>query len=184
MGFGCLPQAQAQDFAVKTNLVADALLNVNLGVEAKVAPKWSVDVTGELNLWTLSHGRRWKHWYVMPEGRYWLCDAFNGHFVALNAIAGQYNVGGFNGGWNFLGTDARKLSEFRYQGWMAGAGIGYGYSWPLSTHWNLEAEIGIGWSYTKYDQYKCSKCGKKLKSGETHNYVGPTKAAVNVSYVF
>lgn len=33
-----------------------------------------------------------KHWLVQPEARYWFCEAFNGHFLALHALAGQFNV--------------------------------------------------------------------------------------------
>ena len=40
----------------------------------------------------------------------------------------------------------------------------YGYAWVLGRHWNLEAEIGLGYSYTRYSQFKCAGCGKKLKS--------------------
>ncbi len=77
----CVPlRVSGQDVALKTNLLADALLNVNAGIEIGLAPKWTLDVTGEYNGWTLSHDRRWKHWAVQPNARYWLCDRFGGHF--------------------------------------------------------------------------------------------------------
>ena len=47
-----------------------------------------------------------------------------------------------------------------------------------------ETEIGLGYAYTRYDRYGCSGCGKKEASGRTHHYVGPTKAAINLVYVF
>lgn len=177
-------QTKAQEVAVKTNLVADALANVNVGAEVGVAPKWTVELTGELNAWKFSHGRTWKHWLVMPEARYWLCDRFSGHFFGAEAHAGQYNIGGFNGHWNFLGTDARKLKDSRFQGWFAGAGVTYGYAWILDRHWNIEGEIGLGYSYTRYDRYPCATCGTKTESGKSHNYVGVTKAAINLVYLF
>lgn len=174
----------AQDVGVKTNLVADVLLSPNLGVEIGLAPRWTLDLTGELNLWTLSHQRRWKHWLAMPEARYWFCDRFSGHFLGIEAHGGQYNIGGFDGKWNLLGTDARKLKDSRYQGWFVGGGVTYGYAWILGRHWNLEAELGIGYSYTRYERFKCAGCGKKIESDKPHHYVGPTKAAVNVVYLF
>lgn len=177
-------RTQAQDVAVKTNLAADALANVNLGAEIGLAPKWTLDLTGEFNGWTFSHNRRWKHWLAMPEARYWLCDRFSGHFFGVEAHGGQYNIGGFDGRWNLFGTDARKLKDTRYQGWFVGGGVTYGYAWILGRHWNLEAEIGVGYSYTRYDRFKCVGCGKKIESGKSHNYVGPTKTAVNLVYVF
>lgn len=85
--------ARAQDIAVKTNVLYDALANVNLGLEVGLAPQWSLDVAGDFNAWTFSHGSRWKHWFVQPEARYWLCDRFAGHFFGAHALVGQYNVG-------------------------------------------------------------------------------------------
>lgn len=176
--------ASAQEAALKTNVLADALLNPNIGVEVGMAPKWTFDLSGQLNVWTLSHDRRWKHWLVMPELRYWLCDRFSGHFFGLEAHGGQYNIGGFDGKYNLFGTDARKLRDTRYQGWFVGGGVTYGYAWILGRHWNLEAEIGIGYSYTRYDRFRCAGCGKKIESHKPHHYFGPTKAAVNMVYVF
>ncbi len=176
--------AWGQDVAIKTNLLSDAFLNPNLGVEIGLAPKWTMDVTGQLNAWTLSHDRRWKHWAVQPEARYWFCDCFAGHFLGVHLHGGQYNIGGLDLNANFLGTDFRKLKDSRYQGWFVGAGVAYGYSWILDRHWNLEAELGVGYSYTRYDKYPCAKCGTKLEEDQPHHYVGPTKAAINLVYLF
>lgn len=175
---------KAQDVAVKTNLLDDAMLNVNAGIEFGLAPKWTLDIPASFNGWTLSHDRRWKHWAVQPGVRYWFCDRFAGHFVGAHIHGGQYNMGGFDGKINMLGTDFRKLKDTRYQGWFVGGGISYGYAWVLGTHWNFEAEIGVGYSYTRYDQFRCAGCGKKIKSDKPHNYVGPTKAALNIVYLF
>lgn len=174
----------AQQIAVKTNLLTDAFMNINASMEVGLASRWTFDVTGEFNGWTLSHGRRWKHWTVQPEARYWFCDRFGGHFVGGHIHGGQYNIGGFDGRINLLGTNARKLKDTRYQGWFVGAGVAYGYAWVLNQHWNLEAEIGLGYSYTRYDRFRCAGCGKKVETNKPHHYVGPTKAAVNLVYLF
>ncbi len=176
--------ASAQKLAVKTNLLADAFLNANAGVEIGWAPKWTLDVTGQFNGWTLSHDRRWKHWGLQPEARYWFCDRFGGHFIGIHAHGGQYNIGGVDGKLHFLGTDARKLKDSRYQGWFVGGGVAYGYAWILGRHWNFEAEIGVGYSYTRFDRFRCAGCGKKVESDKDHHYFGPTKAAVNLVYLF
>jgi len=181
---GIVQSVRAQDAALKTNLLSDGFLSPNLGIEIGLAPKWTLDVSGQFNAWTLSHNRRWKHWAVQPEARYWFCDRFAGHFIGVHAHGGQYNIGGIDGKINFLGTDARKLKDTRYQGWFAGAGVAYGYAWILGLHWNLEAEIGIGYSYTRYDRFRCTGCGKKIETDEPHHYVGPTKAAINLVYLF
>ena len=125
---------KAQEVALKTNLVYDALLTVNLGAEVQLAPRWSLDLSGNLNAWT-----------------------FDTNFGAVR--------------------------DHRYQGWYAGLGVAYGYSWLVSRHFNIEAELGVGWIHTGYDRYNCASCGRRLGKGH-HNYFGPTKAAINLVYVF
>lgn len=173
-----------QNVAVKTNLLDDAILDINVGMEVGLAPKWTLDVPVSFNGWNMSHDRRWKHWAVQPGARYWFCDRFAGHFVGAHVHGGQYNIGGFDGKINLLGTDFRKLKDTRFQGWFAGCGVSYGYAWILGRHWNIEGEIGLGYSYTRYDQYRCAGCGKKIASDKPHNYFGLTKAAINIVYLF
>lgn len=180
----CALPAGAQQVALKTNLIYDATLSPNLGIEFQVAPKWSIELSGNVNDWSFSGGKRWKHWLVQPEARYWLCRPLGGHFFGVHLLGGQYNFGHLNHGFKFLNNDLRGLKDHRYQGWGAGAGIAYGYSWLLHKHWNLEAEIGIGWVYTRYDVFECEGCGRKVDLDRVHNYVGPTKAAINLVYVF
>lgn len=182
--FGFTAPAGAQDVALKTDLLYDAFLNVGLGAEVGLAPRWTLDVEGGLNGWTLSHGRRWKHWAVQPEVRWWLCDRFAGHFLGVHAHGGQFNAGNIDNDISFLGTDFSKLSDSRYQGWFVGGGLGYGYDWVLGRHWNLEAEVGFGYSYVRYDEFRCAGCGKRTGEDLEHHYVGPTKAALSLVYVF
>lgn len=177
-------EVKAQKVAIKTNLVYDATATINAGLEFGLAPKWSLDVSGNFNAWSFSNEARWKHWAVQPEARFWFCDRFSGHFLAMHLHGGQYNVGAIKNNISFLGTDYSKLSDQRFQGWFAGAGIAYGYSWILGKHWNLEAEIGFGYSYTVYDKYECAGCGKKVDENLDHHYIGPTKAAINLVYLF
>ena len=181
---GNMIHTNAQNVDLKTNLLYDATLSPNLGLEFKLAPKWSLDLSGNLNAWTLKDGRRWKHWLAQPEARYWFCDCFSGHFLGFHALGGQYNYGSWKHGINFLNNRFKDLNNERHQGWFAGAGIAYGYTWILAKHWSLEAELGVGWAYTRYDVYPCTHCGTKLAEKKVHNYVGPTKAAINLIYVF
>lgn len=176
--------ARGQNVGIKTNLVDDALLNVNLGIEIGLAPRWTLDIPASLNTWELKDDKRWKHFVVQPGARYWFCDRFGGHFFGFHAHGGLYNVGGFDGKLNFLGSDWRKIKDYRYQGWFVGGGVSYGHAWVLGTHWNLEAEIGVGYAYTRYDKFRCTGCGKKIAEDQPHHYVGPTKAAINLVYLF
>ncbi|MBQ9676029.1 MAG: DUF3575 domain-containing protein [Bacteroidaceae bacterium] len=184
VGMMLATQLQAQKVAVKTNLLYDATATINAGIEFGLAPKWTLDLSGNFNGWTMSHDRKWKHWLVQPEARYWFCDRFAGHFLGFHALGGQYNVGHLKNNIKFLGKDFSKLSDSRYQGWFIGAGIAYGYAWVLNKHWNLEGEIGIGYAYSRYDRFNCKGCGKKIEEDEDFHYFGPTKAAINLIYVF
>lgn len=174
----------AQKVAVKTNLLYDATSTINLGAEFGLAPKWTLDVSANYNPWTFSKNKKWQHWLVQPEARYWFCNKMMGHFVGFHLIGGSYNVGNINADFKFLGTNFSKLKDYRYEGWFVGAGIAYGYTWALSKHWNFEAEIGVGYTYSQSDQFECAECGEKLDDNKPHNYVGPTKAALNLVYVF
>ena len=183
VALAALFSASAQKAAIKTNLLADVTLNVDAGVEIGLAPRWSLDLTGQYNGWTIK-GHKWKHWFAQPEARYWFCDRFAGHFLGLHALGGQYNFANLKNGINFLGSDFSQLSDNRFEGWAVGGGIAYGYSWILGNHWNLEAEIGIGYLFTRYDKYECVECGRRVEDNKPHNYFGPTKAALNLVYVF
>ena len=174
---------KGQNVALKTNLLYDATLTVNAGLEVGLAPRWSFDLLGNYNGWTVD-GHKWKHWLAQPELRYWFCDRFAGHFIGLHALVGEYNFGNFDTSLSFLGTDYSVFADHRHQGWYAGAGIAYGYSFILSRHWNLELELGAGYVYTRYDVFECQGCGKKVEEDKPHHYVGPTKAAVNLVYNF
>ena len=177
--------ASAQnDVAIKTNVLYDLTATVNAGIEVGLAPRWTIDLSGNFNAWNLSENQRWKHYLVQPEARYWFCDRFMGHFIGIHAHGGQYNVGGLKNNISFLGTDLSKLTDNRYQGWFAGGGIAYGYAFVLGRHWNLELELGVGYAYSKYDSFECAGCGRKVETGLIHHYVGPTKLALNLVYLF
>ncbi len=186
MAFLFSGNAGAQKVAIKTNLLYDATSTLNLGVEFGLSKKWTLDVSGNYNPWTFNDNRKMKHWLVQPEARYWLCEKFNGHFLGMHAHGGQFNWGGMLP-WGFrngkmFGIESRQMSEHRFQGWLAGAGISYGYQWILGNRWNLEASVGIGYAYLDYGKYKCEKCGEKIKDGHK-NYLGPTKAAISIIYI-
>lgn len=177
--------AFAQKAGIKTNLLYDATTTMNLGVEFGLARKWTLDVSGNYNPWDFD-GRKMKHWLVQPGVRYWLCEKFNGHFFGLHTHGGQYNFGGMLP-WGFsdgkmFGIKNQNIIENRYQGWLVGAGISYGYQWILGNRWSLEATLGLGYAYLNYKQYPCGKCGKKIKD-DHKNYFGPTKIGISLIYI-
>lgn len=174
----------AQNWVVKTNLLSDATASVSLGVEAGLSPRWTVDVSGSFNGWTFHDNKKWKHWLVQPELRYWLCERFNGHFFGAHLLGGVYNLSNIDMDFKLFGTDFGQLDGHRFEGWMVGAGLAYGYHWMLSHRWSLEGVIGLGYVYSRADKYLCPRCGEQLEDDEPHHYLGPTKAALNLIYVF
>ena len=75
------------------------------------------------------------------------------------------------------------LKDFRYKGHFYGGGVSYGYQFVLGRHWNLGATIGLGYAYVRYKKYECEECGDMLEKSNK-NYWGPTKAALNLIYIF
>lgn len=73
--------------------------------------------------------------------------------------------------------------ERRYDGYFAGGGISYGYDWILGPHWNVEAQVGVGYArlwYKESPRIPCQKC----QQDKHRNYVGPTRLAVSFIYIF
>lgn len=169
---------QAQDFAVKSNLLYDATATINLGVEAGLAEKWTIDISGNLNAWDFSGNRKWKHWLIQPEARYWLCDKFNGHFFGLHVHGGAFNTANVKTPFGLFGD----CSSERHEGWYYGAGISYGYQWMLGKRWNFELSIGAGYVRSDYDVYENPVCGDYLGKGHS-NYFGITKASASIIFL-
>ena len=114
-----------------------------------------------------------KHYMVMPELKYWNCQAFERSFWGIHGIYSHFNMGGIS----FL----NPLKDYRYQGDAYGGGISYGYQWALGSRWGLEASVGAGYLHLDYKKYEKEKCGEFL-GDETYNYWGPTKAEVSFIY--
>ena len=179
LALGCALPVAAQRVAVKTNLLYDATTTPNLGLEAALGRKHTVQLFYGLNPWELKEGKQMKHWLLMSEYRYWLCEKFNGHFFGVHLMGGEFNAGGIE----LPGGLFKSLKDNRYEGWYAGGGITYGYQWMLSRHWNFEGSVGLGYDHIKYRQYPCVECGALKKRGRS-NYFGPTKLALSLIYVF
>lgn len=173
----------SQNVALKTNLLSDVFADVNFGIEVGMAPRWTFELTGDFNGWNVND-HRWRHFLVQPEFRYWFCSKFSGNFIGIHAIGGNYNFGNISNNVKFLGSDFSGLTDHRYQGWGVGGGISYGHSWILGQHWNLEATIGVGYIFTRFDTYECVECGRLEAKDQTHNYFGPTKAGISIEYIF
>lgn len=68
--------ASAQNFVLKTNLLYDATATINAGIEFKIAPKWTMDISSNFNAWMTPNDSdpatidpKWKHWTIQPEAK-------------------------------------------------------------------------------------------------------------------
>lgn len=173
-----LPGILAQKAAIKNNLLYDATATPNLALEMALSRKTTLELGAGLNWFNFSDNRKLKHLLVQPELRWWTCDVFNGHFFGIHAHGAQFNVGG----WDIPVGRLDTFKDNRYEGYLYGGGISYGYQWILSPRWNFEASIGGGYARIHYDKYPCTNCGSKIEEGK-YNYWGVTKAALSLIYI-
>ena len=168
-------------WSIKNNLLYDATLTPNLGLEVVTGRHFSTQLFYGLHPWTFTDNKKLRHWSLMPEWRWWLQKKgpMSGWFWGIHGVAGEYNVGGIELPFGLF----RPLRQNRYEGWFAGGGLTMGHAWPLSDHWRLEAAVGVGYVHTRYHQYEYQVCGDDLGSG-SYSHVGLTKLALNVAYVF
>lgn len=179
----------AQKAAVKNNLAYDAFKTPNLSLEFSMGRKWTLDTQVGMNFFFYTKDatssryktRKFSHWLVQPELRYWTCDVFNGWFFGLHAHGGQMNAGGINIPFILRKSDG-GMKDYRYEGYFLGGGLSAGYQWLLSDRFNIEASLGIGYAHVRYDKYKCTACGEKLSRGGS-DYIGPTKITISIIYM-
>ena len=169
--------------SIKNNLLYDATLTPNIGLEVKIGSRSTFQVFYGINPWKFSDTKKWRHWSLMPEYRYWLkkekAPYLLGWFTGVHALGGEFNVGGVDMPFGMM----KWLKDNRYEGWYIGGGLTLGYAWRLSDRWRLEAAVGVGYIRFRYDRYQNEWCGDFIHSG-TYDYFGPTKLALNIAYNF
>lgn len=173
-----ITDAFAQQVTISNNLLYDAWLTPNLRVGFRLAPHWSVGLTGGYRPWPKSDEatRKYRHLLISPSVRYWKDSVDVHHFWGANIIYSHYNVGGITFPFGLY----KSVRNERREGDMVALGAFYGYSWPLGRFWNIEALIGAAIGYTKFDRYECVHCGKKL--GSEKKLFGMPQAAINIVY--
>jgi hypothetical protein len=171
--------ANAQRLAIKSNLLADAIISPNLGVEMLLSPRWTLDLSAHCQPFQSSNSRHRRHWLLQPELRRWLCNPFAGHFVGVHLLGGSFDVGGIRYPFGVF----HEMRNYYHDGWLAGCGISYGYHRVLSPHWGIEASVGIGSAYMKYDRYQYGNNGEKETGAEERIYFGPTRIAISLVYM-
>lgn len=164
------------EFDLTTNILQDAIGNINIGVESKITSRLSLRLSGIWNPWTFSQDVCYKQWWLSPELRLWfsapnenagesLLNA-GGHFCGIYFGGGQFNFHNVTLPFNLY----PKLRDSRYQGWDAGAGLTYGYRFNFFRRFSMEISVAAGGAYVKYDRYRCGRCGERIGSG--HKVIG------------
>lgn len=162
-------RTQAQELAFRTSVTMLATATANLEVSTPVSKHWTVHLPVLYNPWVFGENSRLQQLTTMPGVRWWKQQANVHYFVSAYGIASRYHVGGFFN------------SEYRYNGKAFGVGIGGGYSFVLSKHWNIEAELGFGYVYADYDKCGWNKYSHFYGRHKEWKFV-PTK--IDVSFVY
>lgn len=163
----------AQQFAVKTNVLYDALGVPQLGVEYSLAEQHSVSLSGTYN--PLKYGeKKWKNFSLQPEYRYWFHRVYTGPYVGANIVWGGFNIDKLNIG---------SLEGKQRQGHFVGAGAVAGYNVILSTHFSLDFTVGLDYVHAKYDVYRDGP--NSFYEGEhTGDHILPLGTGISVAYIF
>lgn len=162
-----------QQTALKTNALFWATTTPNAGVEVGVTPQITVELWGAYNAWKYGNDMKLNLYLVQPEARYWFCRKFEGHFVGLHGHYGHFNIGQIP----FISG----LKNHVLRGNLYGGGLTYGYHWALGDRWGMEAMIGAGYAYMKYDKFRCADCAERAGS-YTRSYFGPTRLGFSFIY--
>lgn len=162
-------KTQAQFYSLSSNVADWAVTNVNVELGIGVSKSVSIHLPVVWNPWTFgAENKKMKQLSFLPQARYWFPETYLRWFVGSNLLVSRYN-------WS--------PGNSRYDGMGYGLGISAGYSWILSTHWNLEAQLGIGGGYFKYKKYDCGFCGDFYGS-ESKWLVFPNRVALSFVYLF
>ncbi len=158
--------------ALKTNALYYAVLVPNLELEYMIDKHWSVAVEGNFAWW----GRyKNEHSYRLAifdgEARRWFGTRGPWHGMYAGVIAG----GGI--------YDFEKGTPGHY-GWGVMTGLSFGYMWPVSSRLSLEAEIGAGYIFARYKDYRPYEGHHVYLSTKELNYVGPIKAKFSIAWRF
>lgn len=165
---------------VKTNLLYDAALIPNLGVELYLGRQWTVTLDG---FWTwISSDKRHRYWqgYGGYVGiRRYLSkrstlnsqpSTLTGHHLGVYGLGMTYDVE-----WGGRGYQAARFGF--------GGGIEYGYSAKLCRRLNLDFSIGLGFQDGEYKEYLPMDDHYVWQSTHKRHWWGPTKAEVSLVWL-
>lgn len=157
--------------AVKSNMLYDAILIPNIGVEFYLGKNFSVAANWMYAWWKCDHKHNyWRTYGGDIEGRWWFGSKahekpLTGHHLGIYAQMLTYDFE--LGGKGYLGPK-----------WSYGGGISYGYSLPVAERINIDFGIGIGYLGGKYKEYEPQDDHYVWQATKRRHWFGPTKAEV------
>lgn len=163
----------AQELAVKTNLLSDALTVPSLGAEFTIGHRWTLNADVEWMPAYQSTNHYLRTLKVQPEARFWFRAPFTGPFIGPSAHWRVYNM---------AGLPVFKLKDERIQGNFYSVGVTAGWHFTLSSRWGLEPSLTLGYAYNDYRRYAEPRTRVVSRRCYMH-YLGPTAASLQLVYM-
>lgn len=166
--------------ALRTNLLYDATLSPNLGVDVRVDSTWTVGLLAGVNAWDIDKekNKKWRHVLFSFRARKYLKGlAFQKNYFEGDLIYSHYNVGNTKIPFGLYSA----VKDRRLQGDLIALGGKYGYSWIMARNWRIEAEAGVAVGYAWFKEYDCPHCGTFLGNGD-RIFLLP-QLGINVVYI-
>lgn len=175
-----LEDTAAFRFAIKTNLLEDAIALPNLGVEFALGKRFSLSASWMHGWWPNADIPLWMRAYGGELNfRYWFGSNvdFKGHHIGIYGQAFLYDFCRGKNGVMSGPPGGTMLDDTNYA-----AGIEYGYSILLHPHLTLDFVLGVGYMGGLYHNYvKMDDCKVWQLTGQRH-WIGPTKAEITLRY--
>ena len=171
--------AKQPRIALRTNLLYDATLSPNLGVDVRVDSLRTVGMLAGLNAWDIDKekNKKWRHALFSLRARKYRDSLFHKGYYEADVIYSHYNVGNTKIPFGLYSA----VKDRRLQGDLIALGGKYGYSWILSRTWRIEAEAGVAVGYAWFKEYDCDHCGTYYGKGD-RIFLLP-QLGVNVVYI-
>ena len=165
----------ASYFALKSNLLYDALLVPNLSLEASISSGWTLGAGGMLAWW--SKDAKHRYWRIYGGGLE--IRKYFGTLAKSKPLQGHHL--GIYG--DFLTYDF----EFGAKGYQSkatyAAGIKYGYSHPIANRLNLDFALGIGYLHSNYKTYVPRDGCYVYQETKKRKWLGPTQAEISLVWL-
>ena len=165
--------------ALRTNLLYDATLSPNFGLDVRVDSAWTVGLLAGVNAWDIDKekNKKWRHALFSLRARKYRDSLFHKGYYEADVIYSHYNVGNTKIPFGLYSA----VKDRRLQGDLIALGGKYGYSWILSRTWRIEAEAGVAVGYAWFKEYDCDHCGTYYGKGD-RIFLLP-QLGINVVYI-